>query len=70
MRDVAKEIPINHILIETDAPYLAPESKRGKRNEPSYISETAKKLASIKEMTIEEVGAITTANAFSFFGIK
>lgn len=70
LRDVAKEMPINHILIETDAPYLAPESKRGKKNEPSFIRETAKKLALIKEMSEEEIGTITSANAFSFFKIK
>lgn len=66
---VMGEIGLEHVVLETDAPYLAPVPFRGKRNEPSYISYVAQKLAEIKGIKIEEVAAITTANAQKLFGV-
>jgi TatD DNase family protein len=66
---VIGEIGLGNIVLETDAPYLAPVPFRGKRNEPSYISYVAKKVAEIKEISTEEVAAITTANAQKLFGL-
>lgn len=67
LRAIVKEIPLNHILIETDTPYLAPQSMRGKRNEPGFIYETAQTIAAIKGITIEEIAHITSSNAKKFF---
>ena len=68
--EVVQEIPIEHLLIETDAPYLTPEPFRGKRNEPVYVEYTAKKIAEIKGLAYEEVGRITCENAKRFFSIE
>jgi len=65
--EIVKEIPLTHIVLETDAPYLAPVPYRGKRNESSYIPIIAQKIADIKNIPIEEVAAITTANAEKIF---
>lgn len=67
LRDVAKEVPLNQLLIETDTPYLAPQTKRGKMNEPSFVRETAELIASIKKISLEEVAWITTKNVKDFF---
>ena len=67
IRDSCKKIPIDRILVETDAPFLAPVPFRGNRNEPSYITETIKKVAEIKDLSIEEVINITTHNFFNLF---
>ncbi len=64
-KEVAKEIPLNRILIETDSPYLTPEPYRGKRNESAYVKYVAAKIAELKEMDIEEIEAITAENARS-----
>ncbi|MFW5719016.1 MAG: TatD family hydrolase [Halanaerobium sp.] len=63
IRDALKKMPLNRILLETDAPYLTPEPKRGKRNEPAYLEHILKKAALIKEISPEEMGRITTENA-------
>ncbi len=63
------EIDLKHIVLETDAPYLAPVPYRGKRNESAYISLVAQKLASIYNLPVEEVARITTQNACAIFGI-
>ncbi|MFN3755383.1 MAG: TatD family hydrolase [Flavobacterium sp.] len=63
------EIPIEHIVLETDAPYLAPVPHRGKRNESSYLKLVAEKVAQLYGMTIEDVAHQTTENAKSVFGI-
>ncbi|HEY2727409.1 MAG TPA: TatD family hydrolase, partial [Parafilimonas sp.] len=65
--EVVKQIDLKHIVLETDAPYLAPVPFRGKRNESSYIKFIAEKLASIKNISLEEVAAVTTANAEKIF---
>ncbi len=64
---VVNNIDINHIVLETDAPYLAPVPKRGKRNESAYIVHIAKKIAEIKNISLEEVATITTNNAKQLF---
>ncbi|PJK15627.1 hydrolase TatD [Chryseomicrobium excrementi] len=68
-KEVAKEIELEHLLIETDAPYLAPHPFRGKRNEPSYVPLVAEEIARLKELSVEEVAKVTTQNAEKFFGI-
>jgi TatD DNase family protein len=69
IRDVAKELPLNRILIETDAPFLAPQPFRGKRNEPAYVAEVAKTLATVRNLPAEELAATTASNFRRFFGI-
>lgn len=68
--EVIKYIPLDRILLETDAPYAAPAPHRGKRNEPAYIVEAAKKLAEIKGISPEMVAEQTTTNAVKVFKIK
>lgn len=67
LRDIAAFVPLDRLLIETDTPYLAPQSKRGKENEPSYIDETAEELAKVKGVTLEELAWATAQNAARFF---
>ena len=67
LRDVVRLIPLDQLLIETDAPYLAPQSKRGKLNEPGYLPETAALIAQIKGITIEKLAEATAQNAQEFF---
>lgn len=69
-KEVAKYVPLESLLIETDCPYLAPEPFRGKRNEPKYIKYTAEEIAKIKEVDLEEIAKITSANAKKLFEIK
>ncbi|KKW20356.1 MAG: Hydrolase, TatD family [Candidatus Adlerbacteria bacterium GW2011_GWC1_50_9] len=64
---VVKYIPMGRVLLETDAPYVAPVPYRGKRNEPSYVIEVAKKIAEIKDLTLEEVAVLTFQNAERIF---
>lgn len=62
VQEAARAAPADRLLVETDAPYLAPVPKRGKRNEPAYVIETARKLAQLRSVTFEEIAAVTTAN--------
>lgn len=62
LREVAKQVPNDRILIETDAPYLAPVPHRGKQNQPAYVVEVARHLASIRGQSVEEIAQITTDN--------
>jgi TatD DNase family protein len=64
---IINKVGIEHLVLETDAPYLSPVPFRGKRNESSYLKYIAEKLAAIKNITVEEVAAITTANAKKIF---
>jgi TatD DNase family protein len=68
LAEALKNINIENIVLETDAPYLTPVPFRGKRNESSYLKYVAEKLAEIKNIPIEEVARITTANAEKIFG--
>ncbi|PYZ91538.1 hydrolase TatD [Salipaludibacillus keqinensis] len=69
-KEVAKEIPIDRLLIETDAPFLAPHPYRGKRNEPAYVKLVAEQLSELKGISYEEVANQTTTNAKKLFGIS
>jgi TatD DNase family protein len=66
---VVEAIDLKHLVLETDAPYLAPMPHRGKRNEPDYLLLIAKKIAEIKNITVEEVAAVTTQNSIDVFGV-
>ena len=66
---IIEELDLNNIVLETDAPYLAPVPFRGKRNEPSYLRYVAEKISTIKNIPMDEVAAITTANAEKLFAL-
>jgi TatD DNase family protein len=68
LREVAAEVPDDRLLIETDAPLLAPVPHRGERNEPAFLAHTARCLAEIRHCTMEHVADITTRNADHLFG--
>jgi TatD DNase family protein len=70
LRDVAKALPLENILIETDSPYLAPQAYRGKRNEPAYVVEVARTLASVRDLPAEEFAARTAGNFRRFFHLS
>ncbi|MBT4936368.1 TatD family hydrolase [Candidatus Peregrinibacteria bacterium] len=69
VREALSLIPIENIMLETDCPFLAPQSVRGKTNEPKYVPEIAEKVAELRGMSFEEVAKVTTKNAESFFNI-
>jgi TatD DNase family protein len=69
LREVAKQVPLDRLLIETDCPYLTPIPYRGKRNEPAYVVEVARTLATLHGVELEEMGRITTENFNRFFGL-
>jgi len=66
---VVENLPLEHLLVETDAPYLTPVPHRGKRNEPAYVRHVAEAIARIKGIAVEEVEEQTTANAIKLFGL-
>ncbi len=70
IRDVATQVPLDRMLIETDSPYLAPLPYRGKRNEPAYVKETARKLGELRGKSMEEIGEQTARNFYNFFKIS
>lgn len=70
IQNVVKQVPLSSLLLETDCPYLAPNPYRGKRNEPAYIVQTAKKVAEIKGLSWEEVAAVTAQNTLDLFHIE
>jgi TatD DNase family protein len=67
IRDAALEVPLDRMLIETDSPYLAPVPHRGKRNEPAFVKETARKLGELRGLAMEEMGEQTSSNFYNFF---
>ena len=69
LREIVAQTAMDRIVLETDAPYLAPHPYRGKRNEPSFLPHTADRIAGLHGIGVEEVAHITTANAIRFFGL-
>jgi TatD DNase family protein len=69
LRDVARQIPIDRLLIETDSPFLAPLPHRGKRNEPAYVAEVARTIANVRNLAADEVARATAENFRRFFGL-
>ncbi|MDT8376245.1 MAG: TatD family hydrolase [Mariprofundaceae bacterium] len=69
LREVARQVPMDRLLIETDAPYLAPMPHRGKRNEPAYVKHVARCIADVKGLSIREMAEASTSNALKVFGI-
>ena len=67
LRDIARRVPLDRILVETDAPFLAPEPHRGRTNEPAYTADTARSLAETLGLSAEDFARITTANFFALF---
>ncbi len=67
LKEVARRVPLDRLLIETDAPYLAPVPHRGRRNEPAYVRHVAEEIARLRGISLEAVEAATTANFFSLF---
>lgn len=67
VKDVARQVPLDRLLIETDAPYLAPVPFRGKRNQPGYVRHVAEEIANLREIPLVEVAAATTANFYRLF---
>ncbi|WP_263809239.1 TatD family hydrolase [Salinibacter sp.] len=65
--EYVKEVPLDHIVVETDSPYLAPEPNRGDRNEPAYVRHVAERLAEIKDLPLETVAEVTTRNARAIY---
>ncbi len=70
LRETAKKLPLEHLLLETDAPYLSPQSRRGKINEPSFLNETALCLAELKSLSFEEIAFATAHNTLRFFRLQ
>jgi TatD DNase family protein len=66
-REVVKRIPLESLLVETDAPFLTPVPFRGKRNEPSYVRYTAQRVAEVKNISFEKVAEVTTENALHVY---
>ena len=69
-RGFAVEVPLDRMFIETDCPYLAPIPYRGKRNEPAYVKETARKIGELRGLSMEAVGEQTARNFYNFFKIS
>ena len=70
LKEVAKQVPLDRLLIETDSPYLAPVPFRGKVNHPGYLVPIAEKVADEKCLTVDELGEITTVNAFRMLNLE
>jgi TatD DNase family protein len=69
IKEVAAKIPLDRMLVETDAPFLAPVPRRGKRNEPSLVNHTAREIAKLRDIPFETVAEQTTRNAGTIFGL-
>ncbi len=67
IKDVARQVPLNRMLVETDSPYLAPIPYRGKTNQPSYVKHVAEEIAQLRSISFEEISAATTENFFRLF---
>jgi TatD DNase family protein len=69
IRDAAREVPLDRMLIETDSPYLAPLPHRGRRNEPAFVKEVARQIGELRGLSTEQAGALTAANFYRFFSL-
>jgi TatD DNase family protein len=69
LQELARELPLERMLIETDCPYLAPQPRRAQRNEPCYVRWVAAKIAALRGMPLERVAEVTTDNARQLFGL-
>jgi len=69
VRQIAKSVPMDRLLIETDSPWLAPQAKRGKRNEPANVRWVAEQIAGVRGLTVEQIAETTSANASELFGL-
>ena len=69
MKEVAKEVPLDKLVLETDSPYLTPVPYRGKENKPAYVKYVAKEIANLRKFSYEDIVDITTTNAEEFFNI-
>jgi TatD DNase family protein len=67
IQEVARTMPLDRLLVETDSPFLAPPPHRGKRNEPAFVVEVAKKVAALRGISVEEVGRAASANFRALF---
>ena len=70
LRDVARDLPAERILTETDSPFLAPQGRRGKRNEPAFVTEVAQALANVRNLSSDEMASITSGNFRNFFRLS
>ena len=70
LREIARQLPLDRLLVETDCPYLTPIPFRGKRNEPARVIETAKRLAELHGKELDEAGRVTTANFGRLFNVN
>ena len=70
LRNIARQVPLDYLLIETDCPYLTPVPHRGKRNEPAYVVEVARCLAGLHGLEVEQLGHVTTENFMRFFSLQ
>lgn len=69
LRDAARDVPVDRLLIETDSPFLAPQLHRGRRNEPAYVAEVARTIANVRNLAPPEVAELTSTNFRRFFGL-
>jgi TatD DNase family protein len=67
--DAIRMVPAGRLMVETDAPYLAPIPHRGKRNEPAYVKQVAERIAAVRELSFEQIAAETTQACRDFFGV-
>ena len=70
LAETARVMPLQHLMVETDCPYMAPVPYRGKRNEPAFVAKVAEKIAAVKDLSFEEVARVTTENALTFFHLN
>ncbi|MFA5114927.1 MAG: TatD family hydrolase [Candidatus Omnitrophota bacterium] len=70
LRELVKAVPMGRMFLETDAPFLPPEGRRGTRNEPCYVKELAEEIAGLKQVGVEDIARVTTASAVDFFNLR
>jgi TatD DNase family protein len=69
LRTISRELPLENVLTETDSPFLPPQGRRGKRNEPAFVVEVAQALANVRNLPRDEIASATAANFRQFFGL-